>query len=147
MQVSPRELASANWICGLARWLSGKEFTCQCRGCRFDPWVWRSPAGGNGNPLQYSFLGNSMDRGAWWATVHVIKKSCSWLTAKQQKLNTQKTVLGCSKRVPTWAFWGQDFLQFLISHSLLQGIFPTQGSSPHLLHCRQILYCLSHLSK
>ena len=30
------------------------------------------------------------------------------------------------------------------SHSLLQGIFPTQGSKPSLLHCRQILYCLSH---
>ena len=30
------------------------------------------------------------------------------------------------------------------SHSLLQGIFPTQGSNPDLLHCRQILYHLSH---
>ena len=30
----------------------------------------RSPEGGNSNPLQYSFLGNPMDRGAWWATVH-----------------------------------------------------------------------------
>ena len=30
------------------------------------------------------------------------------------------------------------------SHSLLQGIFLTQGSDPGLLHCRQILYCLSH---
>ena len=30
----------------------------------------RTPEGGNGNVLQYSCLGNSMDRGAWWATVH-----------------------------------------------------------------------------
>ena len=30
------------------------------------------------------------------------------------------------------------------SHSLLQGIFPTKVSNPHLLHCRQIPYCLSH---
>ena len=30
------------------------------------------------------------------------------------------------------------------SHFLLQGIFPTQGSNLGLLHCRQILYCLSH---
>ena len=29
----------------------------------------RSPGEGNGNPLQYFCLGNSMDRGAWWATV------------------------------------------------------------------------------
>ena len=28
------------------------------------------PGGGNGNPLQYSCLGNPMDRGAWWAIVH-----------------------------------------------------------------------------
>ena len=30
----------------------------------------RSPGGGHGNPLQYSCLENSMDKGAWWATVH-----------------------------------------------------------------------------
>ena len=32
----------------------------------------RSPGEGNGNPLQYSCLENSTDRGAWWATVHEI---------------------------------------------------------------------------
>ena len=31
----------------------------------------RSPGKGHGNPLQYSCLENPMDRGAWWATVHV----------------------------------------------------------------------------
>ena len=34
----------------------------------------RSLGGGNGNPLQYSCLGNPMDRGAWWATVHRVAK-------------------------------------------------------------------------
>ena len=34
----------------------------------------RSPGEGNGNPLQYSCLENSMDRGAWWATVHRVVK-------------------------------------------------------------------------
>ena len=34
----------------------------------------RSPGVGNGNPLQYS-MENSMDRGAWWATVHRVTKS------------------------------------------------------------------------
>ena len=29
----------------------------------------------NGNPLQYSYLENSMDRRAWWATAHVVSKS------------------------------------------------------------------------
>ena len=35
----------------------------------------RPPGEGNGNPLQYSCLENSMDGGAWWATVHGITKS------------------------------------------------------------------------
>ena len=35
----------------------------------------RSPGGGNGNPLQYSCLGNLVDRGDWWATVHGITES------------------------------------------------------------------------
>ena len=39
------------------------------------PGLGRSPRGGNGNPLQYSCLENSMDRGAWWATAHGVTKS------------------------------------------------------------------------
>ena len=39
------------------------------------PGLGRSPGGGNGNLLQYSCLGNPMDRGAWWATVHGVMKS------------------------------------------------------------------------
>ena len=35
----------------------------------------RSPAKGIGYPLQYSCLENSMDRGAWWVTVHRVAKS------------------------------------------------------------------------
>ena len=39
----------------------------------------RSSREGNGNPLQYSCLENSMDRGAWWATVHGVIKSWTCL--------------------------------------------------------------------
>ena len=39
------------------------------------PGLGRSPGGGNGNPLQYSCLGNPMDRGAWQATVLEVAKS------------------------------------------------------------------------
>ena len=38
------------------------------------PGLERSPRGGNGNPLQYSCLGNPMDRGAWRVTVHGVGK-------------------------------------------------------------------------
>ena len=34
------------------------------------PGLGRSPPKGNGNPFQYSSLGNPMDRGTWWTTVH-----------------------------------------------------------------------------
>ena len=39
------------------------------------PGLGHSPGGGRGNPLQYSGLENSMDRGAWRATVHGVTKS------------------------------------------------------------------------
>jgi len=35
----------------------------------------RSPGEGNGNPLQYSCVGNPMGRGAWWATVHGVARA------------------------------------------------------------------------
>ena len=41
----------------------------------FDPWVKKIPWKGHGNPLQYSCMEKSMDRGAWWATVYGAAKS------------------------------------------------------------------------
>ena len=71
-------------LMGLPRWLSGKELTYRCRSCKrrgLDPWVRKLPGGGNGYPLQYSFLENPMDRGVWSATVHGVSKS--WTQLKQ----------------------------------------------------------------
>ena len=44
------------------------------------PGLGRYPAGGNGNPVQYSCLENPMDRGAWWAIVHGVAKSQTQLS-------------------------------------------------------------------
>ena len=44
------------------------------------PSVWWSPGEGKGNPLQNSCLENLMDRGAWWAIVHRVAKSWTWLS-------------------------------------------------------------------
>ena len=44
----------------------------------------RSPGEGNANPLQYSCLGNPMDRGAWRAITHGVIKSRTWLSMQQQ---------------------------------------------------------------
>ena len=46
----------------------------------------RSPGGGHGNPLWYSYLENSMDRGAQQATVHRVSKS--WTRLKQLSMHT-----------------------------------------------------------
>ena len=43
------------------------------------------PGVGNGNPLQYSCLENSIDREAWWAIVHKVAKSQTRLSTKQQQ--------------------------------------------------------------
>ena len=54
----------------------------------------RSPGGGNGHPLQYSCLENSMDRGAWQATYHGVTKS--WTQLKQ--LSTTHTYTDTQER-------------------------------------------------
>ena len=49
-----------------------KESACNAGDPGLIPGLGRSPGEGNGDSLQYSSLENSMDRGAWWATVHEV---------------------------------------------------------------------------
>ena len=53
----------------------GKEPACNAEEQSSIPGQGRSPGGGHGNPLQYSCLENSMDKGVWWAMVHAVTKS------------------------------------------------------------------------
>ena len=59
---------------GLHGWLRGKESACQCRRVGSISWSGRFPGEGNGNPLQYSCLGNPMDGGVWQAAVYGFKE-------------------------------------------------------------------------
>ena len=52
-----------------------KESACNVGDPCWIPGLGQSPGEGNGYPLQHSCLENSMDRGAWWATVHGVAKS------------------------------------------------------------------------
>ena len=53
----------------------GKESTCKAGDPGSIPGSERPPGEGNGNPLQYSCLGNPMERGAWGSVVHRVAKS------------------------------------------------------------------------
>ena len=52
-----------------------EEYACKTLDSGLIPETGRSPGEGNGNPLQYSCLENSMDRGAWWAAIHEVTNS------------------------------------------------------------------------
>ena len=59
-----------------------KESACCAGDTSSIPGWGRSPGKRNGNPLQYSCLGNPMDRRAWWVTVHGVAKSQTQLNNK-----------------------------------------------------------------
>ena len=52
----------------------GEESACNAGDLGSIPGLGRFPGEGNGNPLQYSCLENPMDRGAWQATVHGVRR-------------------------------------------------------------------------
>ena len=65
-------------IVGLPRWLVVKKPSANAAAsgdAGSVPGLGRFPGEGNGNLLQFSCLGNPMDRGAWWATVHGVASS------------------------------------------------------------------------
>ena len=59
--------------------LNSKESACNAGDLGSIPRLGRSPREGNGNPLQYPCLENSIDRGAWWVTDHGVTKSWTQL--------------------------------------------------------------------
>ena len=74
----------------------------------------RCPGVGTGNPLQYSCLENSMDRGVWWATVHAVTESQTWLNTAQTEESDGKM--------------------------LIMPIKPKSALCLHLLHCEHLKY-------
>ena len=68
----------------------GKESTCNAGIWGSIPGLGTPPGEGKGNPLHYSCLGNPMDRGAWWATVHGVTKSQTWLSERLKDFLRQR---------------------------------------------------------
>ena len=77
-------VTSREW--GFPGGTDSKQSACKVGDLGLIPRSGRSPGEGNGNPFQYSCLENSMDRGAWWATVHGIAKNWTPLNDSDTKL-------------------------------------------------------------
>ena len=99
----------SNVLHGLPGGARGKELACQCRRrkrCRFDPWIgkilWRRAC----NPLQHACLENPMDRRAWWATVHGVTQSQTWL----KWLNTHRHTHSVPRVSFIYLFYSQPLL-------------------------------------
>ena len=78
-----RLLDTLFYLPGLSWWHNGKETACHFRRLwrlGFDPWVGKIPWSRKWQPLQYTCLENSMERGAWWATVYGVVKGQTQLS-------------------------------------------------------------------
>ena len=92
------------------------------------PGLGRPPEVGNGNPLQYSCLENSMDRGAWRATVHGVAKSQTWLSAHNCFIIC---VTFCYE---TWISHMDTYIPFLLSLPPNPKTHPSRSSQQSLVN-------------
>ena len=98
------------WASLVTQWY---RFWLQCRRHGFEmagsiSGLGRSPREGNGNPVQYSCLGNPMDRGAWWATVQGIKTIRHNLATKPPPRGAKYLGSQCECCSHTWLKEGMD---------------------------------------
>ena len=72
--VQNRSLVFSSCLMDSSGGSDSKESACNAGDLGSISGLGRCPEKGNGSPLQYSCLENSMDRGAWWVTVHGVTK-------------------------------------------------------------------------
>ena len=94
---------TTSWLCDLLQ-VAHLQFPLLCNGDAFSYPVGVLNGGRNNHPLQYSCLGNTMDPGAWWATLHGVMKSRTRLSIAQsrevlKRLNTLTRDHGCTEQV------------------------------------------------
>ena len=144
---------------GLPCGSDGKESACNVGDLDLISVLGRSPGGGHATHSSILAWRIPMDRGAWRAAVYGVAKSRTRPREEGQR-NTQSHEsesenVSRSVVFDSWPPHGLQPARLLCPwdspgknsgvgcHDLHQGIFPTQGWNPGLLHCRQILYCLS----
>ena len=92
---------------GLPGWLSGKDSACNAGNVCSIPGSERYPGRGNGNPLQYSYMRNSIDRGACGLqSMGSQRVRCHWVTKQQQRKKFQQNHCpSCSKTSSMWTYF------------------------------------------
>ena len=132
---------------GLPRWLSGKESACNAGDAGSIPGSGWSPGEGNGNPLQYSCLGNPIYRRARQATVNGVTRVRHDLATKNNNeigmiITVALIYWVCVSICGNWAMH-IDYLTFFMIASLY-GRFSSQcGSGLSLWEEKQISYSLT----
>ena len=99
-----------------------KKSTCQCRRLVFNLWVGKIPQSRNGNPLQDSCLGNTMDRGHWQATVYGVTKESDNLATQQQPVSFNQAA-HCQPRTPSWFTPGSRLYKPRVQSSLVSFLY------------------------
>ena len=125
--------------------LAGKEFACNAGDLGLFPGLGRSPGEEKGYPLQCyawripgEFYGVTKSR----TRLSNLHTQSQILLSESESCSIVSNSLQPQGLCSPWNSVGQN--TGVRSLSLLQGIFPTQGSNPGLSHCRWILYQLSH---
>ena len=123
---------SGTWASLIAQMV--KESTCNAEDLGSVPGLGRSPGGGHGNPLQYSYLENPMYRGTWQDTVHGVAKSWTWLSVTKHR---------------EWLIWwgrknvGREGIEQITNFADITGWCGASSahSHPHFLVCEIHLWC------
>ena len=139
-------------IFGIPRWLNGKESTCQCRRCRFDPWVGKIPwrrawqptpvflpgeSHGQRNLAGYSHKVTKSQTQLKWLITHactsIFAPTCTHLRRRQwhptpvllpRKSHGRRSLVGCSP----WGSWKSDTTEWLHFHFSLSCIGEGNGN-------------------
>ena len=117
---------------GLPWWLRWWRICLPCRRLGLILELGQSPGEGNSSPLQYSCLGNPMDRGAWWAIVHGVAKSTrhNWAThTHTHTLWTSKRGMGKWNELGDWDWHIYITMYKQIANENLQ--YSTGNSTQH----------------
>ena len=128
-------------VLGFPGGTSGKELAYNAGDVGSISELGRTPGVGNDNSFQYCFLKNSMERGACWATVHVVPKSQTWLNLHKHNAYIYWPFLGPSFLLGNldfplalFIFWPKNFLNVSCNEVYCWGILWLLNIWKSLLH-------------